>query len=218
MEGMNNEKLNDQGLDKQEIEPKTPGEDTRPGTAPKLRCDAVWNSLSQEQKDQIEEWLFVRNLGYKTVHERSMKLFGIKWSLTSVYRIYKYLAAMRAINAATNVQAVAEEMTASGCHAEALNPSVMKISATRLLERAIENGDVREISVYGRLLMQGQTRELQRMKAELEQKRHEFQASQAALKLLPFLDEFTKDDEEREKARIAMVRRILFGPPTEENE
>lgn len=183
----------------------------------KMRSNASWNTFTPEQKETIEEWLLVQNLSYKSVLKRAAEQFGLRWSLTAICRTYKHLAAERAIKDAFAAERTADEL-AKGSSAAQLRPSIMKMSATRLLEKAVEDGDSREVARYGRLLMQGEAQEIQRERTALAVKRHEFNASQAALKAIPLVDEFTRSEQSREKARIAAVRRMLFGDAPKKGE
>jgi hypothetical protein len=177
----------------------------------KQRSDANWNNFTAQQKQAIEEWLFVRNLSYEAVLRRCKKELGLKWSLTAIWRVYKHLAAIRAVQTAKAIQQASGELLASGCPADELRPSLMKMAATRLLEKAIEDNCTEDVAVYARLVLQGEALEILRERTALAAKRHEFNASQAALKALPLVDEFTLADHERETQRIAAVRRMLFG-------
>jgi hypothetical protein len=181
----------------------------------KMRSNATWNTLKPEQKEIVEEWLFVQNLSYKEVQKRSRK-FKLNWSQSSIQRTYQHLARLRAIADVARMETTSKELTAKGCKAEEFNPSVMKMIGTRLLEQTIEKRDLRGVAVYGRLMMQGQMRKILHDRTQLAIRKHEFNASQAALKAMPLLDEFTKEDEERDNARIKAVRRRLFGPETKE--
>ncbi|HWF19844.1 MAG TPA: hypothetical protein VG754_11280 [Verrucomicrobiae bacterium] len=177
----------------------------------KMRSNAGWNTFTPQQKEAIEEWLLVQNLSYKAVLKRCAEELGLKWSLTAICRTYKHLAAARAVRDTMAMDKTSEELIEKGKPAERLRPSIMKMAATRLLEKAIENSDTQDMARYGRLLMQGEAQQIQRDRAALAAKRHEFNASQAALKALPFVNDFTHADLIREKARTAAIRLILFG-------
>ncbi|MDB6022888.1 MAG: hypothetical protein JWQ04_2745 [Pedosphaera sp.] len=191
----------------------------------KLRSDATWNEFTTEQKEQIETWLFGQNLGYKEILSRCSEELGISCSWASLQRIYQRLAQERAIRQTAQTFGFSQELAAAGGDLERLRPSVFQILATRLLQKAVEDDKIREVAVYGRLLMQAETREIlretkdirreskdiQRDRAALSREKFQFNASKAALKALPFVDEFTKEDDEREKARVFSLYRTLFG-------
>jgi hypothetical protein len=96
--------------------------------------------------------------------------------------------------------------------------------AARLQQTAMEEqGDVNQLAVLSRVLLTAEEREIQRERAAvareklaLNRERFEFNASAAALKILPMLDQFNAQDEARETARVEDIKRCLFGREMEE--
>src|SRR5436853_6419752 len=56
-----------------------------------------------------------------------------------------------------------------------------------------------------------QAKDIQRERACLAREKFQFNASQAALKALPLLDQFTAEDHERERNKFLAIRKELFG-------
>jgi hypothetical protein len=61
----------------------------------KLRSDSVWHSLSPEQKEKLEGWLFEECLSYTDALERAQKEFGVTASAPALSRFYRRLAEER---------------------------------------------------------------------------------------------------------------------------
>jgi hypothetical protein len=181
----------------------------------KLRSDAIWNALTPEQREKIEEWLLEKNLSLKEAHERAQKELGLTCSFSTVWRFHALLLKLRSVADLDGRQSAAEELAVAGATLEALRSSSMKLIAGRLLEKAMERGDLKEISVLGRLMLLHEEREIERERVNLSRERFQFRVSKASLAALPLLDELTGADEERELARIEAIKRKIFGKETE---
>src|ERR1700749_1212089 len=62
----------------------------------KLRSDSVFAQLTNEQVEQLEDWLFEEKLSYKEVVDKIQNIFGIKTSPTALGRYFRRLAEGRA--------------------------------------------------------------------------------------------------------------------------
>ena len=182
----------------------------------KLRCDAIWNELTPEQREKIEEWLFDKNLGYKKTHQRAREELGLDCSLSTIRRFYVYARQLRAVEETAEAEGVADELRAVGGRLENLRSSAMKLIVVRLLGKAMDRGDVREVAALGQLMIRDEEREIQRERVTLARDRFEFKAVKAALKAVPLLDQINQTCEEEEVARAQAVRLALFGKPPEE--
>src|ERR1700722_9579237 len=118
----------------------------------KLRSDAVWNELTPAQREQMEEWLLEKNLSFRETHERAQKELGLTCGLTTVRRIYAHMLELRAVADIAERQGVAEELAAAGGKLDDLRSASMKLIVARLLQKAMERGDLKEISALGRLM------------------------------------------------------------------
>jgi hypothetical protein len=181
----------------------------------KLRSDALWNTLTPEQRDKLREWLLDQNLSYRETHERAQKELGIQCSLMNIARICKYLLNLRATDEVEEAAAFATDLSHTPANESNLRVSSMKLIATRLLEKAARDADTNDIYALGRLILQSQEREIQNRRVSLARDRFEFKASEAALKILPHLEEMNREDEARELARIEDIKRKLFGKEIE---
>ena len=177
----------------------------------KLRCDAIWNELTPEQREKIEEWLLKENLGVKEVHERAQKELGLGCSLSTIWRFHGLLLKLRSVDELGESQGAAEDVAGAGAKLDDLRSSSMKLIVARLLDKAMTRGDLKEISALGRLMLMHEEREIQRDRVDLSRERFQFKMSKAALEALPLLDEMSKDDEERELARIEAIKQKIFG-------
>jgi len=64
----------------------------------KIRCDSIWNGLTPEQRQTLEHWLFVENMGYKEASERAQKEWGVTGSSVSVGRFYRRVERERVLD------------------------------------------------------------------------------------------------------------------------
>jgi hypothetical protein len=181
----------------------------------KLRSNAIWNTLTAGQKERLEEWLLKENLGIKEVHERLQKELGLDCSLSTVWRFHALLLTLRSVDDLGEKQSAAEALAGTGAKLDEMRSSSMKLIVARLLEKAMERGDLKEISVLGRLMLLGEEREIQRDRVNLLRERFQFKMSKAALEALPMLDEMSREDEERELARIEAIKQKIFGKELE---
>jgi hypothetical protein len=177
----------------------------------KLRSDAIWNTLTPEQREQIEEWLIDENLSFQAVHERGQKELGLTCSLATVGRFYKHLVRLRAVDELETGQDLADELVGAGTNLEALRESSMKLLVVRLLNKALAGAEVKEVSALGRLMLMDEEREIRRDRVNLAREKFQFKAAKAALTALPLLDEMAEADEERELARIEAIKQKIFG-------
>ncbi len=185
----------------------------------KIRCDSIWNSLTPEQRQTLEDWLFVKNMGYREVSERAQKEWGVTGSSMSVARYYRRVEKERVLNELEAVAETAVEVSAAEGKMDSLRTSAMKVMGMRVLENVMARGDVKELAVLGRVLTQTEEREIQRGRLALAQKKFEFNAAKAALKQLPKLDKMRQEDEAREDERIDLIRLGIFGKdPVDEVE
>ena len=178
----------------------------------KLRSDSTWNRFNHDQKELIKDWLLDENLPYKEVQKRCAEQFSVTCSRMAIARIYQYLTRQQALDDTAEIQETTRELAATGSPAAQMRPGLLKMAATRLMQAMTgEKGDRRDVAIYARLLMQAETRELQRERAQLARDKHEFKASAAALKALPLVDIFAKEDHAHERARMDKMRFTLFG-------
>lgn len=185
----------------------------------KIRCDSIWMGLAPEQRQTLEHWLFVENMGYREASERAQKEWGVSGSEVSVGRFYRRVARERVLAELEEVAEAAVEMSASDGSMDNVRTSAIKVMGRRVLENVMARGDLKELAVVGRVLTQTEERETQRGRLALARQKFEFKASKEAFKQLKLLDQIKKEDEAREDAAIDTIRLSIFGQdPVDEAE
>ena len=177
----------------------------------KIRCDSIWNGLTPEQKQTLEHWLFVENLGCREVSERAQKEWGVTGSSMSVSRYYRRVEQERVLNELEGVVETAMEVSAAEGKLDCLRTSAMKLTGMRLLENVMAKGEVKELAVLGRVWTQIEEREIQRGRVALAQKKFEFNAARETWKQAKLMEKLTQEDQKREGARIDEIRLAIFG-------
>ena len=184
----------------------------------KIRSDSIWNSLPPEQREQLEHWLFVEHIGYKEASERALKEWGVTGSETSVGRYYRRIQKERVVDELEEAVETATEVEAAPGKVQALKSSAMKVVGMRLLQNVMAKGDVKELAVLNRVLMQSEEKEIQRGRLALAQKKFEFKAAREVWKQARLMEKLTQEDQEREDAKLDAIRLAIFGTPPPEYE
>jgi len=177
----------------------------------KLKSHATWNKLTPEQRQKLDHWMFDLNLSHRETHQRAQTELGLVCSLSTIRRMFAHGVKLRAVREVAESQGLSDELAGSGGKLENLRHSSLMLIASRLLQKMATQPDLKEISVLGRLMMQSEEREIQRVRMELVRERFQFNASKAALKILPLLDEMNQEEYERETARVEDIKRRIFG-------
>ena len=177
----------------------------------KLRSDSTWNGLTAEQREKLDEWLFLEGASYEEVRTRAQRDWGIVCSVWAVGRYYRRAVETRAVEKMAEAQDAATAVNRTGVKLKSLRSSALKVIGQRLLEKAMEGGDVKELAALGRLLTDGERREIQRERLALARERFEFNAAEAALAELPHVGEMTEEEVKAEEARILAIQHRLFG-------
>jgi len=184
----------------------------------KLRADSNWSGLSGEQRQTLERWLFEQNLSYRETLERAQKEFGIEASLASLQRFRRRLIKERTVAAMIEVEESADEVNGTKASLENLRTSAWKVVGKQFLEKAMEGCDIKELKALGRLMAESEEREIRRSRMALAREKFEFKAAKAVWKHVPLMERLTKEDQEREDAKIDAIRLEIFGtPPTDIN-
>jgi len=177
----------------------------------KLRADSTWNELTSEQREKLDEWLFEEEVSYQEARERAQREWGIESSIASVGRYYRRGRNARMLEEMAETQATAKALNGTGLNMKTLRSSALKVIGKRLFEKAMDGCDVKELAALGRLVSEGEKREIQRARLALERERFEFSAAEAALAELPHVEEMTEEEVKLENARIEAIKRRLFG-------
>ena len=147
----------------------------------RIRSDSVWNGLAPDRRRLLDQWLFVERLSYKEVRLRAEKEWGVKGSITAVGRYYRRTLALRGMEDAVGWRNVAEEVQHANSDAASFRSASLRLLGQRFLQQAMENGDVKELVVLGRLMDEAERRNQNWESLRLERERFEFNAAKAAL-------------------------------------
>jgi hypothetical protein len=177
----------------------------------KLRADSTWNGLTAEQREKLDEWLFVEGASYEEVRTRAQRDWGITTSIASVGRYYRRGLNPRTVEAMEEAREAATAVNRTGVRLTSLRNSALKVIGQRMLEKAMAGGDVKELAALGKLLTDGERREIQRDRLALARERFEFSAAEAALAELPHVAEMTEEEVRAEDARLLAIKHRLFG-------
>jgi len=133
----------------------------------KLRSDALWHKLTPEQQKKIEHWFFVENLGLQIVHERMQKELGIRCARSILGPMYQRLNELRSTQREAVLDMLTEILVDSGTSFERVRTGALTVVTSHLLTRAAENGNTKDVAALGRVMLQGELRDIQRSRAKL---------------------------------------------------
>lgn len=177
----------------------------------RIRSDSAWAGLTAEQNALLEEWLFELNLSYEETLERAKNQFGITASRTSLWRYSQAISRGRLSADLDETQATASVADSQKLDLKTLRNGAVKLIGKRLLDSTLKPGDVKELSKLANILMTNEQQEIQRAWLELSREKYRFKASKAAIQAVPLLNDYAQEEEQRELARIEMIKRKLFG-------
>jgi hypothetical protein len=177
----------------------------------KLRCDALWNTFTPEQKQKLEEWLVEKNLGIRQVHKRVQDEFGITCVVSTIGRISQYLNNRGAADEVEDAQLAAEELASNPAKLDKVRRSSMTMIGVRLFQKTTSpKASVKELATLGRIVLDSQERQIQQDRVDLARERFQFKAAQAAMEALPLAEKMRKEDHDREQERVDAMRRHIF--------
>lgn len=179
--------------------------------ARKIRGNAIWNRLTPEQKQKINVWLHDLKLTHRETHQRVKDELGVDCSLATVGRFYQYGLQIQVRDEVSDAQSAAQAIASAGAKLEDLRSSSMQVIATRLLQKAMDKAEVKEITALGRIVLEAEEREIQRQRTALARDRFEFNASKAALAALPLAGQISRNQLAIEQEQIELIKRRLFG-------
>jgi len=182
----------------------------------KIRSDSIWNSLPPEQRQKLEHWLFVERVSFQVVKERAEKEWGVTGSVVGLSKFYHRVEGERVADELETAAETAARMEGTEGKLENLQASAMKVMGMRLLQNTVSRGDVKELAVLNRALARNEERKILNRRLDLAQRKFEFNAAKAVLNNIALLEKITKDEQEREDAKIEAIRLAIFGtPPTD---
>jgi hypothetical protein len=177
----------------------------------RIRGDAFWSRLQPEHRKQLHTWLFEERLTFRDAHQRARKELGLDCSLATIGRCYQYILREQAADEVADALDSAQTILQSGGNVGKLRAAAMELIATRLLQKAMDHADPKDLNALGRLVLEAEEKELRRERGRLLREKFEFKASKAALKLLPMAAKMREDELEAEDKRIKDIQWKLFG-------
>lgn len=177
----------------------------------KIRSDAVWSSLTMEQQQTVEEWLFIEHAGYVKVRERIKKQWGVEMSLSMISRTRQRLELERLPDELAGHREMAARVGESKTDVGKLRSSAWTVIGGRLLEKAVANAESKELHHLGWLVAGMEQREIEMKRLALARDRFEFRAASAALKELPRVAKMSEEEVKREEAQVQRLKERLFG-------
>src|SRR5260370_4812500 len=118
----------------------------------KLRADSTWNGLNREQREKLDEWVFVEGVSYDEVRTRAQRDWGIATSIASVGRYYRRGLNPRTVEAMEEAREAATAVNRTGVKLTSLRNSALKVIGPRMLENAVAGGDVKALAPRGQVL------------------------------------------------------------------
>jgi len=122
-----------------------------------MRSDSAWSKLTLDQREQMDKWLFVFNVGYRGALALAKQQFGLKSSLGSIARYHRRRQAEREAlgirmeanewGGLTEVKLTKEELQQETMHSVAL-------AAHKLARAKPEQLKVRELRGLVKLLLE----------------------------------------------------------------
>ena len=151
-----------------------------------MRHDSKWNQLTPEQRETLECWLFVENLGYAKILERVKSEFGLEASLMSLSRYYQSRACERQVRGLAEAQASATLLNRSAGNEENLRKAALKLAGSAALKLSAEKPEELERLVpFARLLLQSEDIAIRRGRLNLEERCYHADVKAAVEKELP---------------------------------
>ena len=137
----------------------------------KLRSDALWHKLTPDQQARIEHWLFVEKFSLAKTHALMRTELGIQCALSIIGPMYHYLNELRSHERETILQKLTEVITEPGTNLNLIRTDSLTVITNHLMQRCVDNGDIREIAALGRVMVQGEERDIQRDRVNLLRER-----------------------------------------------
>ena len=180
---------------------------------PKLRSDSTWANLTPEQRDSLESWLFVENLGYAEVLERARKEFGLNSSLPSLARFRRRLSVERTHRESLGMDDILRQVVDADLPSEKLTSAAMNLAAKQLLLCAIESPHkTKEFARFARVLFAHQQQHTRQSWLNIARCKFEFDAATATLIHHLKIQEHIDDESLSDEQKIRKIREDMFGP------
>jgi hypothetical protein len=134
----------------------------------KMRADSTWARLTPEQLDLLDEWLFEQRLGYATALARAEKEFGLRASLSSMGRYYRFCAAERQVMGLVKAQKAAMELNAVTADKDDLRTAAVKLVGKAALKVDAEQPEqVESLALLTNILLKSEENDIRRARVKL---------------------------------------------------
>jgi hypothetical protein len=148
----------------------------------KTKSDALWNALSPEQLETLDQWLFDENLSYAKAWPRAQHELGFKGSVASLKRYYARRKQERTLLLFKDLQKDLTVLNQAETDTNSLRAGAMKLLSAFLFQWMSEAPEkVKEWAPLAKLVVDNDRNETQRemqreehkLKRELKAKDHE---------------------------------------------
>jgi hypothetical protein len=195
----------------------------------KVKSNALWNELSDEQRATLDQWLFDERLSYIAAWPRAQKELGFKGSKASLHRYFVRREKERVMTEFKSLRDEVAAIRSAPEDAESLRAASMKVlgqflfqQVRRAPDKVKEWAPVADLMVrndYNEIVRAGKAKEhqIRRDAMEFAKERHQFDVMEQALKALPQLKELAEAKKDprteryEENAHWNRVRRQMFG-------
>jgi hypothetical protein len=184
----------------------------------KIRADSVLDALPENQRAQLEAWLFEESLSYKDAAARLLADFNVRSAPSSLSAWYQHTAQRRMLDriAASSAKAnqVMDKLKANPADTYA---ALMGVIGQAAFEQSLDNPtlNVETLTHLANLALSGRSLELKEKDLSLKRDRFEFDAAKACLAKLPALRAIAGNSSLDQKAKITQIRLALFGAAPE---
>jgi hypothetical protein len=148
----------------------------------KTKSDALWNALSSEQREILDQWLFDENLSFAEAWPRAQRELGFKGSVASLKRYYARRKRERTLLLFKDLQKDLTVLNQAETDTNSLRAGAMKLLSAFLFQWMSEAPEkVKEWAPLAKLVVDNDRNEAQRemqreehkLKRELKAKDHE---------------------------------------------
>jgi hypothetical protein len=172
-------------------------------------------TLTQAQRDLLENLLFEKNYSYHAISRDSEANFGIKLSTSHVASFYKQVAQERTldriVNGRKSANAVVKAFTDNPADTY---QAILKVVGQIAFDKAIDSPDqldVRAIRELTTLLISARREDIQAKRFSLNREKWEFDVVRACQQHHAELQAISVDKSLDEDARLLAIQRRLFG-------
>ncbi len=172
-------------------------------------------TLTQPQRDKLENLLFEQNLSFRAVSKRSLAEFGLTLQSESLKRFYQKTSQKRTLDrivrSSQTANAVVKTFTENPADTY---QALIKVAGQIAFDKAIQSPDqldLQTIRDFTRLLIASRHADLNSKKFHLDREKWEFDVARLCFDHHAELQALVADQSLDEHARLQAIRRSLFG-------